>query len=420
MDYRDRDYKDYNAVYDAFSEISAGLETEAMRITDTHEHLRPDDFYQDIDLEKVLKNSYVDWCGVELKGSDRAARAQFLEKVRVNSYFRWLLRSLQQLYGFEGELTADNWDEISARIRAAHADPGWKFKVLTEKCRIGRAILDAYWDPGNDNGHPEIFSPTFRINMFLFGYSRKAVDHNGNSPFRLAERYGFGISDFESYLAFIDFAIRKAREGGAVALKSALAYDRGLHFDYVARDRAAKVFEMDDTSISPCDEKAFGDYIFHFICEKAAEYGLPLQCHTGLGKIWGSNPMNLVPVIERHPETRFVLFHGGYPWFHECGGLAHNYKNVYLDLVWLPLISPSAARMALSEWLEVAQTIDRISWGGDTWTVEECFGAVIAAKHVIAQALADKVVDGYFDLEIAIDVAKRILRVNAEELYRLA
>ncbi|MHB1458857.1 MAG: hypothetical protein ACYC0V_18250, partial [Armatimonadota bacterium] len=47
---------------------------------------------------------------------------------------------------------------------------------------------------------------------------------------------------------------------------------------------------------------------------------MPFQNHTGLGKIAGSNPMNLVPMIEKHPETKFVLFHGGYPWTEQVAG----------------------------------------------------------------------------------------------------
>ena len=91
------------------------------------------------------------------------------------------------------------------------------------------------------------------------------------------------------------------------------------------------------------------------------------------GQNRGSNPMYLVPLIEKHPGTKFVLFHGGYPWTREIGGLLHNYPNVYADLVWLPLISPTAAVQALHEWIETAVTSEKITWGGDCWTPEETF-----------------------------------------------
>ena len=159
--------------------------------------------------------------------------------------------------------------------------------------------------------------------------------------------------------------------------------------------------------------------MFLLICEFAIEFDLPFQNHTGLGIISGSNPMNLEPVIARYPEIKFVLFHGGYPWCHEVGGLAHNYANVYPDLCWLPLISTTAATTALHEYLEVAQTSDRIAWGGDNWTSEESYGATLAYKHVVARMLTQKVHHGYFDMDEARILAERLFFRNARDIYTL-
>jgi hypothetical protein len=47
--------------------------------------------------------------------------------------------------------------------------------------------------------------------------------------------------------------------------------------------------------------------------ELRARYDLPFQIHIGHRRIQGSNPMNLVDLIEAKARTKFILFHGGFP-----------------------------------------------------------------------------------------------------------
>jgi len=387
-------------------------------IVSTHEHHRLLEAGETVDLAYLFENSYVSWCGGTF-GDDEASRAAFLDKVGVNSYFRWLQRALQELYGFDEPITAQNWQTLSDRVSWGHQGREWFFEILRDRAHIERAVLDTYWSPGSHNGYPEFYAPTLRINMFLFGYARDARDHNGNSPFEFLASQAIEAKTFDDYLEGIDLTIRRYKAHGAVALKSALAYDRDLAFGGPDLAKAARVFAKRDDAVTPKQARQFGNAMFWHIAGLAGQHDLPFQNHVGLGLLPGSDPMHLVPVIEAHPQTTFVLFHGGYPWTSQVGALCHNYDNVYLDLVWLPLISTAAAVRALDEWIEVARTSDRIAWGGDCWTAEETYGAALAARWVVSRVLARKVADGYLDLAVARRLANRILRDNAKALYGL-
>lgn len=391
---------------------------EQLDIIDTHEHNTLPAADTLVTLDYILQHSYVGWCGVPT-GRNPGEKAAFLEKVGANSYFRWLLRSLQRLYEFDGEIAPDNWAEISERISQAHINPNWYLQILSDKAKIQRAILDAYWNPGSDNGHPEIYAPTYRINAFVMSYNASTKDHNGNNALAILQKNGLGAKNFDDYLQAVALLLEQKKAAGCVALKSALAYDRDLSFGGPSKAEAEKVWKSPSGEVSPKGERAYQDFMFHFILGQAGRLDLPVQIHTGLGRIQGSNPMLLVPLIEQYPDTKFVLFHGGYPWSHEIGGLLHNYDNVYADLVWLPLISPTAAVSALHEWLETARTCEKISWGGDCWTAEETYGAVLAGRHVIARVLAEKVHEGYFSRQMAERICQRILADNARQLYSL-
>ena len=75
------------------------------------------------------------------------------------------------------------------------------------------------------------------------------------------------------------------------------------------------------------------------LVESSARHGLPFQIHTGHGRIQGSNPMNLVDLIAANPRTKFILFHGGFPWVGETGIiLMRHSSHVWLDSVWMPTL----------------------------------------------------------------------------------
>lgn len=388
---------------------------ESLPIFSTHEHhLTFDEAAQIDSLEKLLWRGYVAWSNTDFR--EKATRARFLDVICANSYFVWYEKALDDLFDFGGQITLSNWESISEKIAAALCDKSFHEDVFVNKCGYSRAILDAYWEPGSDNGRPDLYAPTFRINSFLFGNSLDASDHNGNNAQAL---YG-KCTDLDEYLAMIDRVIGEMKPKGCIALKSALAYDRALDFREQSKRTADRVFGKPQSNVAPEELKAFGNFIFDHICELAAKHGLPLQNHTGLGRLGGSNPMNLIPMIEKHPETRFVLFHGGYPWTEEIAALLHNYGNVVADLCWLPAISTSAAERALHSLLEAAQDCSRITWGGDCWITTESYAHSLAARHVVARVLSEKTASGYLTRDRAKRIAQRILSENAKEIYGLS
>jgi len=301
---------------------------------------------------------------------------------------------------------------LESSYAAANEDPEHHFRLLTDHAGFSFAVQDSYWSPGSDLGRPELFRPTYRINHWVMAHRPGAADHNGNSPWSLP---GFEPASPEEYLALMEAQVEAAVAGGSVALKSALAYDRPVSFDNPDWDAARRAFRCQESAEH--DRRAFGDVVMHRICDVAARLGVPLQVHLGLGTISGSRPMLFEPTVAAHPGTIFDLFHGGYPWCSEIGGLLHNYGNVIADLCWLPLISTTAAVRALHEYLDVAQSADRIVWGDDTWTGEEAYGARLAWEHVLAKVLAERTADGLCSPKQAEALAEKLMYRNAEKLF---
>jgi Amidohydrolase len=387
---------------------------ETLPVISSHEHHGTDDFQAGLTLDRILEQSYVSWLDVA-PGLDATSRTDFLAQCRHNSYYVWLEKGIQRVYGLEEKITAQNWDHVSRRIQARHADPAAHIRILTDAGRYRRAVQDTYWDYGSDVGHPELFSPTMRTDMFVRCFHPEIRDHDENNPFL---RYPDApTQNFDDYLDYLEALFTGWRNRGAVALKSASAYERSLAYDPPDLAAAASVFGQRPESVSAAERAAYESTMFDFFCGLASKLEVPFQVHTGLGELSGSRPLLFEPVLLRHPNIHFVLFHAGYPWYGEAAALAHNHNNISLDMVWAPIISTSAAIAALHEFIEVARSSDRIAWGSDTWTSEEAIGALLAWQHVVATVLSQKVDDGYFDRAEAEALAHKLMYRNAARLY---
>ena len=379
----------------------------------THSHHYPDAFFQDISLNGLLAEAYVSWCGVPV-GADRAGHAAYLEKVRHKAYFVYLGRAMQALYNMPEPLSVDNWDAYDRAVRARYRYPDWRASVLRERCRYKTSLLDAYWLPGDDGGDRSLFTPVFRIDPYLLAYDKQRLDHDGNNVWTLHER---DFSSADAYLDFFEQTLRGQMQNGRKAIKCACAYDRPLRFGAPDRTAANRVFQKKD--YTKADEYAFQDYMVDRVCCVAAELGVPTQWHTGMACLRETGALPLLGLIERHPDTTFVLFHGSYPWVNETAALLHNFQNVYADLCWLPILSPTAAVQALHGWLEVA-TADKLCWGCDAKIPEESYGACIALADVLSTALQQKLDDGYLRQADIAPLLDNILWKNARRLYRLS
>jgi uncharacterized protein len=149
----------------------------------------------------------------------------------------------------------------------------------------------------------------------------------------------------------------------------------------------------------------------------SAKHDLPFQIHTGDARIQGSNPMLLVDLIAANPKTKFILFHGGYPWVGETAAIVmRHHAHVWVDSVWLPTISYHMAKRAFHEWLDVMPS-NRILWGADCNHAEGIYGATEVTRRCLAEVLAERVDRGELTEEHARRIGQQVLRDNALALF---
>ncbi len=395
-------------------------------VVDVHEHHMPHILLnKDVGLLQLFQESYAGWTQARTGPSVKTGPASwsdiaaYVEGSGTNAFVGNMVSALVELYGLGEEgITEKNWAKLDARIREKHADPRWSQHVL-DRAGISTAISDPYVDPLMDVRQTlgERYLSVLRVNAFAIGWNAESRDHNGNSAGELLARLGTKPGSFDDYLQALPLLLDQLAGLHKVGLKNALAYDRSVNFDDVNMEMARSAWGKRDPS--PLEKKAFGDVVVDRLCRLAGERDIPVQMHLGTALIRGSRPLEAAGLIERNPRTRFLLMHLAFPWCDELLGMAFTYRNIWLDLTWSWLLSPSRFGSALEQAIDVLPDESRMMLGGDTWHPEEAYGAIAQARRLICETLDSCVRKGRFRSRDAERLSRKILFENASKFFAL-
>jgi hypothetical protein len=246
----------------------------------------------------------------------------------------------------------------------------------------------------------------------------------------LAEDLLLTTPDFQSFEAQFRDALSAARQRGAVALKSIVAYRSGLAVQVVPVSEARQTFQQLKTLVERqgrlrLTAKPLLDYCVGLALEEARRLGLPVQFHTGFGDpdidLLTANPALLRPLLadSRYAGVPIVLLHMGYPYIRESAFLASLYPDVYVDLsLAVPLLRPVLPQL-MRELLALAPAT-KLLYGSDAHSQPEMFW--LGARYgrwSLGKILADWIEDDTMEEHEALETAQRICFRNALELYRL-
>jgi len=407
---------------------------DAIPAIDTHDHLWPFDRLPGLVVTKRGKgmnlaglwlNSYFagvhplapwkpgmafpDWWG--------KAKNDFND-ARATSVYRYQLPAFADLYKVDFDHISDEQARaLDEEIFTHYEDQRWLYQVITERANIELMLNDPYWGRLDFKIDYPFGVLVFNVTRLVSGFHASEFKSKSDDPYQFAAAEGIKLQSLNDYLAVLDRLFQKAKAAGAVCLKTTLAYERTLRFENVPEERAARVFGRPRTALSAAEIKEFEDFIMWRLVELSARYELPFQIHTGHGRIQGSNPMNLVDLIEANPRTKFILFHGGFPWVGETGIiLMRHSRHVWLDSVWMPTLSYATSKRAFHEWLDVMPS-SRIMWGADANHAEGIYGATEMTRRCLAEVLAERVDRGELAEDHALRIGRQILRDNALALF---
>jgi len=394
---------------------------------DCHEHQRG---YTAIEAERetLTYRAFVGYAEADVVtasgGTDTSTPEAFFRwwpSVRTTGYGQATERACREVLGLD--FTLENVPAIDAAMQAFLHDqsPADVYATLLAKANIRWAVNDACWqcptslDTFTGANHPEGFGQALRYDGLIGMSTPEPVQALERALDRPIQR----LADLDR--ALDDYSERARDAGKLVAFKCGMAYMGPLRFDHSSGAAAEPVFE-DILQGRSVDRAPLTGYLFHRLVQRAREFALPVQIHTGyLASNWGSpaqgDPTPFIPVFQRYRDVRFDLFHAGWPYHDLMAAIGKAFPNVYLDLCWAWSMNPTAMERALDDWLSAVPHNKILGYGGDTGLPFAMVGYAAQARDSIARVLQSKLDRGDYDLATAERVARRVLHENARELY---
>ena len=407
-------------------------EVDKIKIIDTHEHLTlPDSLIEAGKLDFGRLFTHYAKCdlisaGMPAQEMEKVADPKsgwspmekwralkpYYEKSWNTAYCECLRIAMRDIYGIE-DLRDDTVEALSEKMNAVER-ASWT-RTVFDKAGIEVAMFNGSSTPAY---HRKRFPDLFLYDM--------CDSFSGFDPAGLSKDSGIEIRGLKDYLRVIDWYFDKFADEAA-ALKIGCAYERTLFFAEVPEDDASRICDRalaDRESLSQSEFRALQDFIFHHLVRTAGEHDLPVKVHAGLQEGNGNDITNsraalLINLFMKYPKTKFDIFHISWPYTEELTAICKNFPNVWIDFCWAWIFNPPAARRALSDMLETVPANKIHGFGGDFIFVEGTYGHAVIARREIARVLAEKVEEGRFSEKQAVGIARRLLRENALESFRV-
>jgi len=395
---------------------------EEFEIVDAHEHLPPEKvrLEQKVDVFTLFSHyTRVDLLasGMPQESWDKIHNpaipiekrwemfSPYLKPIRYGAYARPAFIAAKEFYGFD-DISERNYKALSERISNGNT-PGIYHRILREKCKIRVALTQA----NRTDYDLDLLVPLMPLDTYAAIRSKKSIEER-------AVNLAVKVKTLDDYLELIRRGLEKWKSEGVVGIKMSSR-------PYSARERSQAVALFD--KLMRDEEKELPEmsplysYLMEEVLDMAAELGLIVAVHTGM---WGDfrllDPQHMIPILGRHPGTRFDIYHMGIPYVRETAIMGKNFPNVWLNLCWCHVISPKIACSAMDELIDLVPINKIIAFGGDySLPVEKVYGHLVMAREDIARVLRHRIEDGLMTENEAIEIARQWFYHDPKELYQL-
>lgn len=188
--------------------------------------------------------------------------------------------------------------------------------------------------------------------------------------------------------------------GGEVARFLAAAPERvwgsaaigrpGLNVDSLRAQYAARKIVAMGEVLAQYEGLSPSDSAFEPYWDLAEKLDIPVGIHTGMSfpgitrqkpnfRVALGNPILLEGMLNRHPNLRVYIMHGGHPFLAETIGILQVYPQVYTDIAVINWIQPREEFYAWLKALIRAGFADRLMFGSDQMVWPDAIGLAIEA-----------------------------------------
>ena len=349
----------------------------------------------------------------------------FLKNIKNTSTFWALKRILSNLFNFEEELNENSFNILKEKFQNFEKNfNGINF--LKERVKVRKAFLTLQFADVNTIFDSSFFTGSLRIEKLSKDISlddlRKLEEISSveiKSVRDLGEAINTIFEKFEKKLSSVAISLNP----------SELILD-----DYKENHIDEAINEIKTGKQIKPEEKV---YLLSFVVNeflklmKDSKVTFQLMLSVERPVVGASPPdyaivvnepkqlLSLCPLFYKYRDISFDVISASRMQSHELNVVAKNYPNVFVSGFWWYSYYPSIMNEKIAERLQMLPMNKWCAFFSDAYVPEWCFGKSQLVKHQLSLTLSNLVEQNYLDMELAIEVAKKLLYENAVNIYHL-
>jgi glucuronate isomerase len=371
---------------------------------------------------------YPVWPGREEAHARLQEALPYLRHVR-NTSTDWGVRLiLRDLYGWDQEITADNWRQLDDRIRERADDRAWHREIV-RRAKVRRICTEiARREDGCDDGilhyalewafftrcqWGEFDTALYELER-CWGRTPESPSPIGAATRPVTERVIRTLDDVREGIGWYVDHIPANR---LLSMATHISTD----IDYrLVSDADMKQALVRRGSAGPPERDVYASYINEaFLTALEAKWGggiafqfsfgaEPLPFETG-SRLSQRTIAQLAEMVGRHPRLRFQCFLSSAHANQSMCTLCRELPNLALVGYWWHNFFPAIIRRVMEERLDMLPVNKQVGFFSDAYCVEWLYAKSMIVRQMMASVLADKVAIGQYSTTMALDVAREIL-----------
>lgn len=248
---------------------------------------------------------------------------------------------------------------------------------------------------------------------------------------------GINIYSLDTYIDALDKYLDDEIKSGIVGFKWHItSFMRSNGFDIVPKHEAELC--LDKILTGPTRGSLFSGfghsydemkplhcYLQNHLIQKAAEYDVPIQIHSGTFGVTNGNKLEnskaslLSEMFMRYPTVNFNILHSSWPYYDELAEIVRQFPNVYLNTTWMQNLSPLAFKKYMKELALWVPSNKILAYGCDEFNVLNSVACAPIYRDLMSEVLAELVNEKRLTEKEAIFYANRVSHDNVYDHWHL-
>lgn len=334
---------------------------------------------------------------------------------------------LRDLYQWKEPITPDNWRRLDEMVRERADDGAWARSILkkvnikrtcAEYCRRGKGEADDIlqysleWGMFMRTQWGEFDTAVYDLER-TWGRAPEAplAIGGGNRP--VNERTIRTLDDVD---AAIEHYVESLPYDQVVSTATGISTDIDYRLPSDAEMASALTARA---QAGPAERDIYAAYIGEAFLAALEKHGDEILFQFSLGaeplpfetasRISQKTLAQLAQIVGRHPRLRFQCFISSRHADQTLCTMCRELPNFSLAGFWWHNFFPGAIRHVMTERLDMVPVNKQVGFFSDAYVVEWSYAKAIIVRKQMAQVLAEKVAQGQYSFEEAVQVAREIL-----------